>query len=139
VSLGRGTIGTQTGAQKRSHSIFSLRTHSHDLDAKQETAHPSDNDALNFDRLIFVGKGKPDNQLHPRNYLMIAQDTEPVTTQVHYRSFSEKISAQVVHHATNGNSVIGTDHKLVSLRHGLVAISSFALIALAYLSARLSA
>lgn len=56
---------------------------------------------------------------------MIAQDTKPITTEVYRRSFPEEISAQIVHNTANGNPMIGTDHKLVDVRHDRVAISRF--------------
>ncbi len=56
---------------------------------------------------------------------MISQNAKPVATQVHHRSFSKEISAQIVRDAANGNPMIGADHKLVGVRHDLVAISRF--------------
>jgi hypothetical protein len=56
---------------------------------------------------------------------MIAQDAKPITTEVYHCSFPEEISAQVVHNTANGNTMIGTNHKLVDVRHDLIAISRF--------------
>lgn len=56
---------------------------------------------------------------------MIAQDAKPITTEVYRCSFPEKISAQIIHNTANGNPMIGTNHKLVDVRHDLVAISRF--------------
>jgi hypothetical protein len=80
---------------------------------------------LDLNRLLFVRKSESKDQLHPGDHLMIPKDAKPVTAQIHRRSFSQEISAQIVHNAANWNSMIGTDYKLGSVRHERMAIAGF--------------